>query len=648
MNIRLTASLILLAVLLFAAPARAATLDPGSGRFEVEHNGRKLPVWYYLPKDAAPATPVMIVMHGVNRDADRYRNDWMPHAQKHGFILVCPEFSKQDFPSDEGYALGMESAGAAFTFIEPVFDAVKQGTGNTSERYFLYGHSAGAQFVHRFVFFNPQARLAKAVAANAGWWTLPSVDVEFPYGLKKAPAGEVAPEALVQRPLVVLLGTDDTDPNHVHLRRTPEAMAQGEHRFARGQNFFATGKKRAEELKVPFGWQLITAPGVGHQDSGMSAYAVRWLFGQAPITARVPDRVRVLFGGDTGMGESYQEQYAAEGGVNILQAKGYSHGITQLRPLLAAVDFSVINLETPLTNRRESPLKGKDYIHYSDPVKLPALFVPLGPVAFSMANNHTLDHGVEGLDDTRAALNAAGAAWFGGDSNLAEATKPLVQEFRLGDDSMTLAVFGAFEYRKDYDENYHFYAGADRGGCAPVDVPAMKNAIAELRASKPDACVVYFVHWGGNYTWKNEEQTATAQALRGAGVDLVIGHGAHMMQEVVHDGRGWIFYSIGNFIFQSRGRYGPCHAAPFSLPLVVNFSKKDGRLQTTLRVYPTVCDNQLTGYQTRLVTETELSAVDAMLADKSGWDEAARAAVKRGADELGPFLEFTEPTPAKP
>ncbi|HEY1048770.1 MAG TPA: CapA family protein, partial [Prosthecobacter sp.] len=369
---------------------------------------------------------------------------------------------------------------------------------------------------------------------------------------------------------------------------------------------------------------------------------------QAPITARVPDRVRVLFGGDTGMGESYQEQYAAEGGVNILQAKGYSHGITQLRPLLAAVDFSVINLETPLTNRRESPLKGKDYIHYSDPVKLPALFVPLGPVAFSMANNHTLDHGVEGLDDTRAALNAAGAAWFGGDSNLAEATKPLVQEFRLGDDSMTLAVFGAFEYRKDYDENYHFYAGAERGGCAPVDVPAMKNAIAELRASKPDACVVYFVHWGGNYTWKNEEQTATAQALRGAGVDLVIGHGAHMMQEVVHDGCGWIFYSIGNFIFQSRGRYGPCHAAPFSLPLVVDFSKKDGRLQTTLRVYPTVCDNQLTGYQTRLVTETELSAVDAMLADKSGWDEAARAAVKRGADELGPFLEFTEPTPAKP
>lgn len=128
------------------------------------------------------------------------------------------------------------------------------------------------------------------MAANAGWRTLPSADVEFPCGLKGAPAGEVSPAVLVQLPLVVLLGTADIDPSQVHLRRTPEAMAQGRHRFARGQNFFATGKKRAEELKVPFGWQLITAPGVGHQDSGMSAYAVRWLFGQPPGASPPPVR----------------------------------------------------------------------------------------------------------------------------------------------------------------------------------------------------------------------------------------------------------------------------------------------------------------------------------------------------------------------
>ena len=47
------------------------------------------------------------------------------------------------------------------------------------------------------------------------------------------------------------------------------------------------------------------------------------------------------------------------------------------------------------------------------------------------------------------------------------------------------------------------------------------------------------------------------------------------------------------------------------------------------RVYPIVSDNQLTGYQPRFVTETELSAVDALLAEKSGWDSAARAAASQ-------------------
>ncbi|WP_146852532.1 CapA family protein [Brevifollis gellanilyticus] len=617
-----------------------ARFEPGAGRFEIQHDGRSLPVWYFRPEKTTPDTPILIVMHGVNRDADRYRNEWMPHAQKHGFILAAPEFSEKSFPGTEGYSL---EAKGAFGFIEPVFDAVKAATGNRSDRYHLYGHSAGAQFVHRYLYFVPQARVAKAVAANAGWWTMPDLTVDFPYGLKGSPIQEDSVKAMLQRPLVVLLGTADTDPNHKNLRRTPEAMLQGPHRFARGQTFFATGKKQAAKLGVSLGWQLATAPGVPHSDAGMSAFAVQWLFGQPAITGRDPQHVRVLFGGDTSGGESYQEQYPKEGGVNILTEKGYEYGLTHLKRLLSAADFNVINLETPLTTRRESPLKSKDYLHYSDPVKLPALFAPYAPLAFSLANNHTLDHGPEGLDETFAALTTAGMATFGTGNNLASAEKPLLQELRIGGKSATLAIFGAFEYRKDYDQDFHFYAGEDKPGCAPVDVPGVKKAIADLRRNTPDAFVVYFVHWGGNYLWKNEEQTTTAHALREAGVDLVIGHGAHLMQEVEHDGKGWIFYSIGNLLFNARGRYAANHAPPFSLPLVADFSMKDDKLQTSLRVYPIVSDNQLTNYQPRFVTETELSAVDAMLADKSAWNAAARAAVKRGADDVGPYLEFGTP-----
>jgi poly(3-hydroxybutyrate) depolymerase len=636
-----TLALLLLIIALFAVPqSQAAPLAPGAGRFEVSHGGRTIPVWYFLPENARADAPVLIVMHGVNRDADRYRDEWRPHAKKYGFILAAPEFSKEAFPGDDGYTLGVKGA---FDFIEPVFDAVKAATGNRSERYHLYGHSAGAQFVHRFLYFVPGARVAKAVAANAGWWTLPDPAVEFPYGLHGSAVDDAALKSALQRPLTVLLGTADTDPNHAHLRRTPEALAQGPHRFARGHTFFAAGKSRASALGVPLGWQLTTAPGVAHSDSGMAAFAVKALFGQPQIVPRDPAHARVLFGGDTSGGESYQDEYAKQGGVNILVAQGYEHGLAKLRPLLAAVDFRVFNLETPLTARRDSPLKSKDYLHYSDPVKLPALFTPFGPFAVSLANNHTLDQGPEGLDDTRAALNTAGASWFGAGSDLSAAAPPLLQEFRVGASVVTLAIFGAFEFRKEYDKDYHFYASADRPGCAPADVPAVKLAITELRRTKPDAFVVYFVHWGGNYVWKSAEQAAMARALREAGVDLIVGAHAHMMQEVEHDGRGWIFYSIGNLLFNARGRYTAHYAPPFSLPLVVDFSTKDGHLQTSLRVYPIVSDNQLTGYQPRFVTETELSAIDALLAEKSGWDAAARTAVKRGTDDIGPWLEFTAP-----
>ncbi len=373
--------------------------------------------------------------------------------------------------------------------------------------------------------------------------------------------------------------------------------------------------------------------------------AIISLQAQPSITGRTPGHVRVLFGGDTCYGESYQEEYAKNGGTNILAEKGYDYSVLNLIPLLQAVDYRVVNLETPLTAHHDSQLKSKDYLHYSDPVKLPAVFKRYGPIAYSLANNHSLDQGVGGLDDTFAALNAAQAQWFGAGTNLADASKPLLQNIRLGDSSITLAIFGAFEHRQEYDEQFHFYASADRPGTASADVPAVKQAIAELRRTTPDAFVVYFVHWGDNYAWKNAKQTAMAHALREAGVDLVVGAHAHMMQEVEHDGHGWIFYSVGNLLFNAKGRYAPNHAPPFSVPLVVDFSMKDGHLQTGLRVYPTVSDNQITAYQPRFVTETELSAVDALLAEKSGWDASARAAVKRGKDEIGYYLEFNTPQP---
>ncbi|MDB6127817.1 MAG: hypothetical protein JWM35_1713 [Verrucomicrobia bacterium] len=276
--------LVLLAATLVA---HSADLPKVGERFVFEQAGRHVPVWYFQPKSAGANAPVVFVMHGVKRNAEDYLRDWAPYAEKRNFLLVVPEFSTAEFPGDEGYNYGntVRADGSAvpraewsFSMIEPIFDAVRSRTGNLSERYFIFGHSAGAQFVQRFVFFVPTSRVAHAVAANAGWYMLPDPSLAFPYGLAGTPVSSADVRRALGESVTILLGTADIDPKHKMLRHTLEAEAQGPHRFARGQYYFAHARAAAAELKTPFGWSLATAPGVAHSDQGMTPFAVDCLF----------------------------------------------------------------------------------------------------------------------------------------------------------------------------------------------------------------------------------------------------------------------------------------------------------------------------------------------------------------------------------
>ena len=162
----------------------------------------------------------------------------------------------------------------------PLFDAVVKDTNNTSTGYSMYGHSAGAQFVHRFLLFERGNRVEHAISANAGWYTAVDNAARFPYGLKESPARPSVVKAL-GFPLVLLLGEEDNDPESDGLRTTPGAMAQGAHRLARGRYFYETGRAAARRLHVPFRWRLITVPNAGHHDEEMAPTAASLLFGVA-------------------------------------------------------------------------------------------------------------------------------------------------------------------------------------------------------------------------------------------------------------------------------------------------------------------------------------------------------------------------------
>jgi len=278
----------LLAFLLLGALATAAVppAESAKGRFSYAQAGKSVTVWYYLPPAAGSRAPIVFVLPGIKRNGEDYLHDWIPLAEAGRFLLVVPEFSQAQFPGDEGYIYGntVNTAGRpvpreqwSFSMIEPIFDAVRARTGNLSGSYGLYGHSAGAQFVQRFIYFVPRARLARAVAANAGWYMLPELATDFPYGLKGTPVTADDLQHALNLPLVVLLGTADTDSHDRVLRHTPQADAQGLYRFARGQFFFARALQSAQAQGVSFGWRLEKADGVGHSDPGMAPFAVHWL-----------------------------------------------------------------------------------------------------------------------------------------------------------------------------------------------------------------------------------------------------------------------------------------------------------------------------------------------------------------------------------
>lgn len=260
-------------------------MNRGSGSFDF---GR-VRVWYRRPRGRLTDLPVVFALHGASRNARIYRNAWARHADAHGFLLLAPAFSLARYPDERTFNLGNVFAkdGArnpeadwSFQVIEGIFDRVKTQAGLRATSYGFYGHSAGSQFVHRFLYFMPQARARLFVAANAGWYTMPTFDLAYPYGLAESGLNVTDLKRALGQRVAVLLGSDDVDVNHPKLRRTRGAMRQGAHRFERGHTFFATGKREAKALGVPFNWQLDTVPDVGHDNAGMAKTAVAYLIGE--------------------------------------------------------------------------------------------------------------------------------------------------------------------------------------------------------------------------------------------------------------------------------------------------------------------------------------------------------------------------------
>lgn len=254
-------------------------------------------VFIVVPAAAGIASRLVAVMHGVDRNAVDYVAPWVGFASLRNRIVVAPEFSSTYWPSSRSYNLGnmftlSDTSGSpipepqwSFSIVEEIAQNLRQGFLLTDSLYDIWGHSAGAQFVHRMVLFKPRAHIRLAIAANSGSYTFPDTTIVWPYGVRYSRLGVHAAELnwFTVRPLLVMRGTADTI-RDANLDIAPEADAQGPNRFTRAGNFMNAGRS----FNPGTTWRLFDVPGVGHDQVAMVPSAQELLAADWPPPSRTP------------------------------------------------------------------------------------------------------------------------------------------------------------------------------------------------------------------------------------------------------------------------------------------------------------------------------------------------------------------------
>jgi poly(3-hydroxybutyrate) depolymerase len=232
-------------------------------------------------------TPILIVHHGVGRNGRDYRDYWLRLVDEIGILAIAIEFTEAAFPDYLWYhfgnrhdANGTPNPRERWTYgiDERLFTALRDQGLTDRQRYGLFGHSAGGQFVHRMLSFGFRDRVAVAVSANAGTYAMPDLTTVWPFGLGETGVEPHSLRQLIEFPITVMTGTRDTKTTGRFFPKGPRSMLQGATRHERAHNYVRAGHAMAEALQTRCSWTVIDVPDVGHDGERMSVAA-------APIVA---------------------------------------------------------------------------------------------------------------------------------------------------------------------------------------------------------------------------------------------------------------------------------------------------------------------------------------------------------------------------
>jgi poly-gamma-glutamate synthesis protein (capsule biosynthesis protein) len=243
------------------------------------------------------------------------------------------------------------------------------------------------------------------------------------------------------------------------------------------------------------------------------------------------EKIKILFTGD----------FYGRGRIDeLIQHEKYQNIFNGFMDEIRGTDVAITNLEAPLTHYDRSIQKTGPALK-AHPKTANALSYA-GFNLVTLANNHIMDFGKQGLLDTFSALRSEEIEYIGAGKNLEEAKQPIYKEIK----GKVLAFLNIAENEWSTTHGNDF-------GASPLN-PVQNYYM--IREAKKKADYVFVIVHGGHemYPLPSPRIKETYRFFVDAGADAVIGHHTHCYSGYEKYKTGYIFYSLGNFIFDKGNK----------------------------------------------------------------------------------------------
>jgi poly-gamma-glutamate synthesis protein (capsule biosynthesis protein) len=252
--------------------------------------------------------------------------------------------------------------------------------------------------------------------------------------------------------------------------------------------------------------------------------------------AEAGDIKRVVFGGDVMLGRGV--------GDYILR-RGADYPLAPVAALMRGADLAIVNLECAITASSRRWEGAPKAFYFGAPLQAADTLSFAGVDLVSVANNHVLDFGVEGMRDTVEQLQRHGIHYAGAGENREQAERPGL--VRSGDVTIGMAAF--------CDHQEDFAAQSGRPGTAYIDLDDEAAALAALRAALAPLTragidwPVLSLHWGPNMVIRPSGMfRRLAHAAIDMGWKILFGHSAHVFQGIEIYRGCPVIYAAGDLV----------------------------------------------------------------------------------------------------